>query len=226
MTRITKAPDERREELIAAAQELFFNKGYENTSVSEIVRSVGVAQGTFYYYFASKLAILEAMVAVLAEKRQVLVEDILDDESLNAVQKWTQAVRVIGDWEIERKAELLALARVIWKNENLLLRHKLRAQRSQRALPMVASIIAQGVEEGVFETDFVEETAEIVYAISRTFSGVLTDIWLNPDRSEDPANLARRKIAAAQAAIDRVLGAAPGSLPLVDEPTLAAWLAG
>jgi hypothetical protein len=47
MTRIVKAPDERRSELIATAQQLFYTKGYERTSVSDIVKAVGVAQGTF-----------------------------------------------------------------------------------------------------------------------------------------------------------------------------------
>ena len=37
MTRIVKAPDERRSELIACAQELFYSKGYEGTSVRDIV---------------------------------------------------------------------------------------------------------------------------------------------------------------------------------------------
>jgi len=57
MTRIVKAPDVRRSELIACAQRLFYSKGYENTSVSDIVNEVGVAKGTFYYYFKSKQAI-------------------------------------------------------------------------------------------------------------------------------------------------------------------------
>ena len=57
MTRIVKAPDVRRSELIACAQRLFYSMGYENTSVSDIVNEVGVAKGTFYYYFKSKQAI-------------------------------------------------------------------------------------------------------------------------------------------------------------------------
>lgn len=50
MARTTKEPEERRRELIACAQTLFYTKGYEGTSVSDIVNAVGVAQGTFYYY--------------------------------------------------------------------------------------------------------------------------------------------------------------------------------
>lgn len=51
MPRITKSPDERRNELIDAAEMLFIENGYDQTSVSDIVKKVNVAQGTFYYYF-------------------------------------------------------------------------------------------------------------------------------------------------------------------------------
>ncbi len=223
MTRIVKAPDERRSELIATAQQLFYTKGYERTSVSDIVKAVGVAQGTFYYYFDSKQAILEALVAELTAQQHVLFEAIVADETLDAIQKWTRAVQVIGDWKIERKAELLALARVILKDENVLLRHKLLTQKVQMAAPILTEIIVQGIAEGVFETAHVEEAAEIVYAISEAFSDTLAGILLNPDGYDNPVALARRKYAAVQTAIERVLGATPGSLPLADEQTLAAW---
>ena len=223
MTRIVKSPDERRSELIAAAQQLFYTKGYERTSVSDIVKAVSVAQGTFYYYFDSKQAILEALVAELTAQYHVLFEAIVADETLNAMQKWTRAVQVSGDWKIERKDEMIALLRLLQKDENVLLQHKMRMQATQVLSPELAKIIAQGIEEGVFETAFVEESAEIVYSISRTFSDAFAGILLNPDNYDNPAALARRKIAAVQIAIERVLGATPGSLPLVDEQTLAAW---
>lgn len=52
--RITKDPAERKQELLDASLEIILEKGYEKTSVKEIVSKVGVAQGLFYYYFNSK----------------------------------------------------------------------------------------------------------------------------------------------------------------------------
>ena len=216
MARIVKDRDERRSELIACAQRLFCAKGYENTSVRDIVDEVGVAKGTFYYYFHSKQAILEALVAELSAQLLVLYEAIVADETLNAIQKWTRAVQVIGDWKIERKAELIALVRVMSEDGNVLLKHKLVTQAAQMVAPIWAEIIAQGIAEGVFETAFVEESAEIVYTILRAFSDVLTGILLDPDNDDDPQARAWRKLAATQTAIERVLGAAPGSLPFAE----------
>ena len=101
MARTVKDTDESRSELIATAQELFFAKGYEKTSVSDIVNSVGVAQGTFYYYFGSKEAILEAVVEELVAQSLALVQPILTDQDLDAITKWNQIMQVVGNWEIE-----------------------------------------------------------------------------------------------------------------------------
>jgi AcrR family transcriptional regulator len=222
MTRIVKAPDERRSELIATAQRLFYTKGYERTSVSDIVKAVGVAQGTFYYYFDSKPAVLEAVVAELIAQEQALLQEIVADETLTAISKWKQAIRVVGDWKIERKEEMIETASLLMRDENVLLRHRLRPQAAQMVSREFAKIIAQGIEEGVFTTQFVQESAEIVFAIGKTLNETLVELLLNSDKYNNPTTLARRKIMATQTAIERVLGATPGSLP-IDEQALAAW---
>jgi len=57
----TKPAEIRREELMDAAQRLFLEKGFDETSVDEIVRAAHVAKGTFYWYFKSKDDVLLAL---------------------------------------------------------------------------------------------------------------------------------------------------------------------
>ncbi len=66
--RISKRPEERREEFLDAAQALFYEQGIEATSVQQIVKRVGVAQGLYYYYFHSKKEIVEAVIVRLADR--------------------------------------------------------------------------------------------------------------------------------------------------------------
>ena len=56
-----KKGDARRGELLAASEKLFYTKGYENTSVQDILDAVGFSKGGFYHHFDSKLAVLEAI---------------------------------------------------------------------------------------------------------------------------------------------------------------------
>jgi AcrR family transcriptional regulator len=223
MTRIVKAPDERRSELIAYAQKLFYSKGYESTSVRDIVDEIGVAKGTFYYYFDSKTAVLEAVVDELIAQAQAILQEIVADETLTAIRKWTQAMQAIGNWKIEHKEEMMETLRLVMSDENVLLQYKLQMQSAQMTSHGLAKIIAQGVEEGVFATEFVQEAAEMVVAIYRTFGESLADLLINPDKYNNPIAIAQRKHTAAQTAIERVLGAPSGSLPIIDEDTLIAW---
>ena len=58
----SKSAEERREEIMDAAAELFSTKGYEETTTTDIMKKVDIAKGTLYYHFASKEEILDAMI--------------------------------------------------------------------------------------------------------------------------------------------------------------------
>lgn len=62
MQRITKNPEIRRQEILDAAINLFVEKGYEQTSMLEISRSINVSQGLCYRYFKSKEEIYQAVL--------------------------------------------------------------------------------------------------------------------------------------------------------------------
>jgi hypothetical protein len=79
------------------------------------------------------------------------------------------------------------------------------------------------VKEGVFETEFAEESARITLSIMQSLADPLYDILLNPAKYQDPVALVQRHYAAVETAIERVLGAPRGSLSFVDTQTLAAW---
>ncbi len=223
MNRIAKAPEERRSELIATARELFFTKGYEQTSVSDIVKTIGVAQGTFYYYFESKMNILDAIISDLVDEQQLVLQAIVRDESLSAIPKWTKAIRASNDWKLDRKDELFGIAKIAELRENIVLREKYRALSRQKVSLQIAEIIYQGIEEGVFATDYPQEAAEFVIVIGKSIKDILKDILFNPDKYDNAVDLARRKFNAVQEAMERVLGAIPGSLILMDETQLENW---
>jgi len=58
----------KEEKIIQAAIEVFREKGFEKTKVSDIVKAAGIAQGTFYLYFPSRLSVMPAIAKVMVEK--------------------------------------------------------------------------------------------------------------------------------------------------------------
>ncbi|MCF0114404.1 MAG: TetR/AcrR family transcriptional regulator [Erysipelotrichaceae bacterium] len=73
--RVTKDSEERRNELIEAAEKLFSENGFANTAVSAIVKEVNVAQGLFYYYFKSKDDVIEAISEKYTREFKRILED-------------------------------------------------------------------------------------------------------------------------------------------------------
>lgn len=63
----SQARDIRRQRLVDCAKDTFANKGYHETSISEIVRQAGIARSTFYQYFDSKLHLFESILETLLQ---------------------------------------------------------------------------------------------------------------------------------------------------------------
>lgn len=62
-----------RDRIVGAADELFYRRGYEHTSFSDIADAVKISRGNFYYHFKTKDEILDAVIALrLANTRQML----------------------------------------------------------------------------------------------------------------------------------------------------------
>ncbi|OCN01629.1 transcriptional regulator [Clostridium sp. W14A] len=87
MTRITKEPEERKQEILDAAMKLFSEKGYDKTSISDIAESLKIAQGLCYRYFASKEALFEAAIDHYADMQVSKMLPILCDGSKTPREK-------------------------------------------------------------------------------------------------------------------------------------------
>jgi len=223
MIRVTKTVEERRKEIISTAYKLFLEKGYDETAVSDIVKEMGVAQGTFYYYFESKEDVLEAITINLVEELREAVLQIAEDTSLNPIEKWKHAIKVSSDFKIGRKEEMIELLRASKILQNYQLRERYRQLSRERISQLYVDILNEGIEAGVFQTDYPIETAPLVIAIGKSISNDLKDILLHPGRYDDPLGEARQKFEAVQAAMERVLAAPKGSLSLVNEEMLKNW---
>lgn len=214
---------ERRAQFIASAQQLFFTQGYENTSINDIIDAVGVSKGAFYHHFDSKQAVLEAVIDRIVEQTQVSIAPVMADQTLDALERYKALVHVINDWRLERKAAMIAVLRTLQRPENLRLLHHIRAGGAGILIPAMAQIIAQGIEEGIFYTEWVQESAELAVGIYHASQTAYTDLLLNPQNYDDPVGEASKKLAAAQAATERMLGAPVGSLQVIDPATIVAW---
>lgn len=199
MKRIVKDPEERKNELINVATDLFMKKGYEETSVSDIVKKAKVAQGTFYYYFESKEQIIDAIVDRFQKEMLQLAEKLVDDKKLNSIEKFLKIVQF--------KMEISSDGREFWKyvlsNKNALLHIKFEKNLLPKFSKPLSKIIEQGVKEGFFDCKYPDFAA--LYILNVNISvGVGTDLY---DKSVEEQ---KKLIFIVFDMIERILGAKPG----------------
>lgn len=85
MQRITKNPDIRRQEILDASIKLFVEKGYEQTSMLEISKSINVSQGLCYRYFKSKEEIYQAVLNSYVSQGVDCFVSMLGDENQSII---------------------------------------------------------------------------------------------------------------------------------------------
>lgn len=97
---------DKREKIIEAATQLFLENGIEKTTISHIVKHAGIAQGTFYLYFPTKLAVMPA----IAQNMVTTVHDKLIEvpRNLSTVEKLEQCIAILFD-NTKRYQELTKL---------------------------------------------------------------------------------------------------------------------
>lgn len=78
--RISKEPEERKQEILETAIKLFAKDGFEKTSISDIAREIGVAQGLCYRYFPSKDVLFQT---ALDEYANILISKMTKDTDIN-----------------------------------------------------------------------------------------------------------------------------------------------
>ncbi|MBB3753807.1 AcrR family transcriptional regulator [Mycolicibacterium sp. BK634] len=66
--------DARRRELVAAAQQVFIQRGYRETTVSDLLEATGMSKGGFYHYFQSKDDVLRQAITTILDEAATVVE--------------------------------------------------------------------------------------------------------------------------------------------------------
>lgn len=158
MTRISKEPDVRRNELMDVAFEIFLEKGFEKTTINDIVNKVGVAQGLFYYYFNSKQEMLDVVLDRHIKNHMKLLKKIANNNQVNFQNRFQVFVDTFFGYG--EKNELLA--QKLHPDKNYIIHQKLIGKTIRSVTPLFLQLINEGVDEKIFNVPYPEEMLEIL----------------------------------------------------------------
>ncbi|GIN20159.1 hypothetical protein J1TS3_12930 [Siminovitchia fordii] len=101
--RISKKPENRKTEILNTAEILFTTKENSETTINDILREVGIAKGTFYYYFQSKEEVMDAIVLRFIDKGVEAAKVIAADPDLKAPEKLLKSLRGKGQKKMVKR---------------------------------------------------------------------------------------------------------------------------
>jgi AcrR family transcriptional regulator len=156
--RITKKHDVRLNEIVDAAEMLFTSKGYETTTVNDILEKVQIGKGTFYHYFKSKGDVMDAVINRMMESIEKCANAIANDSALTVNEKIRDAILSMNVSDGVGKVVIEELH----KPSNAQMHQTSITRTMQVVAPILAGIVEQGVQEGVYKTPYPLETVEFL----------------------------------------------------------------
>ncbi len=147
--------------IVSAAWQLFYEQGYDNTTVEEIVDASGTSRGSFYHYFDGKAALLSSLSYLFDEKYDELAESMNPDlspiEKLNLMNQ-ELFLMIDNTVSVDLLSQLFA-TQLITNGE----RHMMSPNRTYYKL--LRQVISKGKQNGTFREEFSVNDIAKAYAM-------------------------------------------------------------
>lgn len=164
-----KYPEETVRKIVDTAESLFIEKGYDHTSLQDIIAATGLSKGAIYHHFTSKEAIFYSVCDRIGQRNGEVLSAVRDDPRLSGIVKLRTIFKV--SLQPERQAKMFCMMPYLLDNAKFLAT-EMRSIFTEVAPIFIEPIIRQGLSDGSIHTDHPRELAEAMM--------LLSDIWINP----------------------------------------------
>lgn len=195
-----KEAQERRNEILDAADELFGQQGFDGTSTNDILQKVGIARGTLYYHFKSKEDIMDALIERYAERILVAAKEIAANKNSAVYERIIGVVMALNISDDSGKEVIEHMH----KPQNALMHQKIQKVIVNEVPPILSEIIREGIEQQLFNTPYPYECMEMIVAYTNT---VFDDAMVSLTHDQFAS-----RVQALIFNIERLLGVERGSL--------------
>jgi len=208
--------DLRREKILDAAEELFFQRGYENTSVQDILDALRMSKGGFYHHFDAKGSVLRA----ICERRMRYSMDKAIAEMRGTFagpcDRMNRLLSLASLMEREEPRFLGMLMNLRMCEEDAAVRYGIEYTMMDTLVPMAEKIVEAGIEDGVFHTRFPEAVGRMLLMLSRQLDAEIFRQLSKEGGGPDDAIGLVEMVDAYRNTAEVMLGAPYGSLNMVN----------
>ena len=156
-----KGKNQTKKKIVSAAWKLFYEQGYDDTTVDDIIRESGTSKGSFYHYFEGKDALLSTLSLLFDEKYEELMETM--DEGMNSFDKLLLLNMELFTM-IENTVPLDLLARM-YSTQLITRGDKHLLDRNRTYYKVLRKITLEGQERGELRSDMSVNEMTKLYAL-------------------------------------------------------------
>lgn len=158
-----KYPEETRKRILEVAEKLFLEKGYDGTSIQDIVDGLGnMTKGVIYHHFKSKMEILETVMDETHEQPEM--EELRGDNGFEKLQNMLR-----DSFHAYRQQSIGYSAAVALRSPRMLGEQYLQVFKD--LVPEVEKVVQEGVSDGSIQTEYPKEIAELVMLTINVWMG-------------------------------------------------------
>ena len=189
--------ERRKQELLRIAYQMFIQKGYEETSIDEIIAEAHIAKGTYYYYFPSKEATLEEVINMMISDEVERAKAVLY-APIPIPQKLVGVITSLRPEQNESN-----IANTLNQKENIIMHEKINRRVVDEAVPLLTEVVSEGIAQGMFACNHIEERVRMILIMGQHLF--------------DNSNFSEGDIEVFIDMVEKTLGAQQGTLGFIRE---------
>lgn len=160
-----KNPEETRQKILSVSKKLFLEKGYDNTSIQDIVNGLdGMTKGAIYQHFKSKFEIFETII----EPAESAEESLRKHQGNTGLEKLQSAI--LDAFTDYSRMRLNYSAAVTLRSPRFIGEQFI--DMFSEVIPEIKKIVEEGVNDGSIETEYPEEVADVLIMNLNTWIGL------------------------------------------------------
>lgn len=216
--RVRMSPQARRAQILDAAQRLFFERGWDGVTLSDVITLAGISKGGFYHHFIAKEDLLDGIVSRFTAQAMENTAKACAVPDGDALARFNAFIAATNRWKAERGPELRFFLDVMLRPGNDLLVQRIFAASTEATLPILRQMIDAGIREGQFDVPDAGLVAESILALSQGRRALLREAIAAADAGhlDRATGMLSDRMTAEGRLIDRLLGLPPGSVVLTD----------
>lgn len=168
--RTNMKPEDRRNQLLDCAHNLFFSKGFEATPLSEILAETGISKGGFYHHFSSKEELMFGVFDRLTHQFGGAMQAIVNNTALPATDRLQTIINLQAEtYRSMGMDSIIYSHRALMKNENAAQQTLMNRKITAVSIPILTQLFQDGQARGEFTFSNARAAAAFFMSISTSF---------------------------------------------------------